>query len=90
MTPLWDLMGDGIRMRQVWLKQGKIDILEAQFDVFVALFRCWWWGDLFAVGWPSKPITLLGGDRSHQNFLGEILQVKANFTFAVDGISQLY
>lgn len=38
----------------------------------------------------SKPITLFAGDRSYQHFPGGILQIKANFTFAVDGISQLY
>lgn len=38
----------------------------------------------------SKPITLLGRYRSHQHFPGEILQVKDNFTFAIDGMSQLY
>ena len=38
----------------------------------------------------SKPIILFAGGRSHQHFPGDILQIKAIFTFAVDGVSQLY
>lgn len=45
---------------------------------------------LLTVWFHSKPITLFAGDRSRRHFPGGILQIKANFTFAVDGVSQLY